>query len=445
MITRFGSSLLGVDAPPPPRVRWWHVVVPAVLGTLIALFRVPPAHWNILWAEDGAIFVTGAYRGNPAVIGETFVGYLHVIPRLIAGLVTTVVPVEWVPLGMAVAAAVIAGAVATAVFLFARLRLRSAIVAGLLALAVVVLPMAGGEVALSVANLHWYLIFGAFWAAIVTPTSRWLTIVQCVVVASAILSDPLAALIVAPLVLVRLLAVRPLLSRAHAVTFTFVGASVVQGVASVIATFIDRNRSPSAIRPNAVEFVEAYTGRVVLESFVGVSGSTALYALLGAVALVLATALAVGIVAVVMWRDPSRRWMTLAFALASVGFSVVVFVLKWDGLVGAPPGAITPGGRYLVVPILLLVSVYAIAADRFAGTQRTGWIPVALLAAIVVIPGVVDYRVADSRSDADPWPTSLATAAAYCDADPTLVVAPAPIAPSWFTPAFVPCDLLTHK
>jgi hypothetical protein len=271
-------------------------------------------------------------------------------------------------------------------------------------------------------------------------------VLQCVLVASAILSDPLAALLISPLVLVRLLSLRPFWSRAQAVTWAFVGASVVQGIASIIATFVERTRIPSSSRPSAPEFAEAYSGRVVVDSLVGVSGTTNVVAVLGAWGLVLGVVVAAAIVSAVAWRDPARRWLVLAFALASIGFSVVVFVLKWDGLAGVPAGAVAPGGRYMVVPILLLVSAYAIAADHFATTlapRRLAWVPIALFAALVIVPGVVDYRVVDPRADSQPWEVSLETAAAACAADPSLTVGPAPISPTWFTPAFVPCDLLT--
>lgn len=445
MIRRWGIALLGADSGRARTTRWWHVVVPALAGTLIVLTRVPLESWNILWAEDGTVFLTGAFSGSPFVLVESYAGYLHIVPRVLAGLIVLVVPLQAIPLAFTIVSALVAGLVATCVFLFARERIDSPYVSGLLAAMVALLPVAGGEVIGNLANLHWYLIVGAFWAAITTPKAKWLVVVQCIIVASAVLSDPLAALVVAPLVLVRIIAIRPLVSRAQLVTVVFVAASMVQGVVTVIATFIDRSRHPSPIHPSVVEFSEAYGGRVVLTSFLGVTGSNAAYAAIGVVSIVLAVVAAGAIIAATVWLDRARRLLVIVFVAASVGFSGVVFYLQWDSLVGFPPGTLVPGGRYMLVPILLLASAYAIAADHFASTlapRRLGWLPVALLAAIVIVPGVVDYRVMDIRAGAQPWDVSIRIGADTCALDPNAQFGEAKIAPDWFYGTLVPCDVL---
>ena len=445
MIRRIALTVVGADRDARTPARWFVVLAVFVATLVLTLFRVPPGSWNILWAEDGAVFVTGAFGGDPWVFAQTYVGYLHIVPRALTALSVAVVGVQWVPLAMAILAALTVAATATAVFCFAKTRLTSTWVCVLLAVQVAILPIAGGEVALSVANLHWYLMVGAFWAAIVTPASRWLTVVQCVIVAAAVLSDPLGALLVFPLALARVIAVRPFSGRRHAVTWAFLGASVIQGLASVAATFLRDERNGSSFLPSFAEFSGAYSGRVVLNSFVGPTGTTALVESLGTVALVVAFVVAAAIVGTVAWRDPERRWLVVALAAASVCFSIVVFCLKWEGLVGVPYGALAPGGRYLVVPVLLLFSAYAVAADSFSqllAPRRLALVPILALAAIVVIPGVVDYRIADVRAEAPSWQSALDTAADLCTANPDQPYAAVTIAPTWFGGAVIGCDVV---
>src|SRR5205085_2586136 len=92
----------------PLRGRWTATAVGlAVLaaGTLLHLERqrgVPV--WNSLWAEDGQVFLSGAVRSFRGTFFDQNGGYVHVVPRLIAGIVAAL-PVHEAAAGMAVGAA----------------------------------------------------------------------------------------------------------------------------------------------------------------------------------------------------------------------------------------------------------------------------------------------------------------------------------------------------
>lgn len=444
MIRRIAQQLLAPQTGPTVRTPWWQVMTILVAGGAIALFRLPIERWNTLWAEDGADFLTGALRHDPFTIFEPYYGYLHVVPRTVAALVVAVAPLDWMPLAMTVLAALLAAVVACAVFLFARLRIRSVVLCAALALGVVVLPIAGTEVAASAANLHGYLVFGAFWAAIVTPPSRWLTVVQCVAVGAAVLSDPLASALLLPLVVARLVGVRPLISRSHAVTVVYLVTTVIQGTAVVLQTLVDDPREFSETKPGPLAFGPLYAGRVVLESLLGVKlairfiDSTGYAGLWGALALLLAAVVALA------WLDRDRRVLVVTFATASVCFTYLELWFAWHLVKEFGIRDLTAGARYWVVPVLLLVSVYCIGADHLAQRMsgRLAWVPIGALVALVLAPGVHNYRLVDIRAGAPDWHVGITEAAEFCRSEPSPDLAQLTIAPPWFRPAQVPCDLI---
>lgn len=447
MIRRFGARLLGAELPTPTAARGWQVLAVFAIGTLAVLFRLPFEHWNVLWAEDGGTFVPDAYRFDPRVLFETYAGYLHFVPRLLAGAAVAVVPIEYVPLAMTVLGALVVGLVSATVFLFARLRLRSVVVCFLLALQVAVLPIAGHEVFLNVAYLQWYLMFAAVWAVLVTPGTRGLVALQCVIVAAAILSEPVTAVLLLPFILVRVVAIRPWVSRAHAVTIVFIASSIVQGIAVVLAVLVQQRRDLSRTWPSPFAFAEDYGSRVALDSLLGVTGTTHLIELLGRPVIIGGLAAILVGVAVLARLDRDRRWLIVGLAGASVLASFVTEALSWQLLSGFSPADLLASSRYHVAPVLLLFSAYAVGADHLASRlhdRRLAWIPIVVLAAIVVIPGTVDYRFADQRANTADWIDQLQVARDTCSQNPNQAFVLLEVAPKSTFQARIPCEVLAE-
>lgn len=443
MIRRLAEELLGPRASLEVKTRWWQVTAILLIGTAVALLRLPMERWNVLWAEDGADFLTGALRYDPLTVFEPYFGYLHVVPRLVGALAAAIAPLEWMPFAMNLISAAVAAGVACLVYLFARLRIGSVVICALLALFVVALPIAGGEVAASAANLHWYLSFGAFWAAIVTPRTRWLTIVQCAMVALAVLSDPLAAALLFPLIVVRLAGLRPFWSGHQAVSFTYAGAAVIQGVAVVLQTFVDRPRQFSQTHPGPGTFSDLYTGRVVLDSLVGVRAASPIIDAVGRIGLVVLLLLVLAGIATLSWKARERRVILVVFTAASIGLTYLEMYFAFDQVKHFDISELLAGSRYWVAPVLLLFSVYAIGADYLADRlKRLRWIPIAVLAIIVVLPAAFNFRLIDIRTGSPDWQLSIAAAAESCSADDAPDGVEITIAPPWFRTAYVPCSVI---
>ena len=445
----FGRSLLGADDSAALRSGPVRIGIPVallVVGFVVALFRLQISSWNQLWAEDGSVFLSGAYSGNPLVVLEPSAGYLHLYPRIAAWLSSIMAPLETVPVVITIFGALLTTGVATAVYLFARERLSSPVLPVVLWLEVVVLPIAGGEVANSIANSHWYLGFGAVIAALVTPRSRGLLVLQAVVIAVAVLSDPLAALLVAPLIAVRVLTLHR--GRENAASWVFGGAALIQGVFSVVSTLVHHERAFSPIYPTIADFMSLFGIRVVSGSVAGVSGTWSLVSHLGKGS-ILALAITVTLFLIASALLSRRyRWVIVALVAASVGLAAIEFTLTWDGVGAGGLFNLEVGGRYMVIPVLLLVAAFCFGLDSLTTwlAQRRRLLalgPALLLALIVITHGVNDYRVWDARSQAEDWPVALRQALAECDS-PDDVAVPA-IAPWGFDGPRLSCEFVKES
>jgi hypothetical protein len=134
-----------------------------ILAAGVVFFRQPSKARDVLWAEDGGIFLQQAlHSGGPELL-TPYEGYVHVLPRAAAALTVAVVPPAGYALAMNALSCLAVGLIAAMVFhcvkqLDDRLHIRFAFAS------IPVLIGAGPlETTGNVANLHWYLLFLTPW------------------------------------------------------------------------------------------------------------------------------------------------------------------------------------------------------------------------------------------------------------------------------------------
>src|SRR5450432_1480330 len=149
--------------PPKPAAVVVGYVVAATAGFAVDLWWSGSGITSRVWAEDGAVFLSTAYRLHYfAAVATPYAGYLQVVPRSLAAL-ASIFPASDAAWVLAASAAAARAAVSLFVFRASSGHLRSTSVRGMLTVAVVVLPVGGYEVLDNIANLHWFLTFAAFW------------------------------------------------------------------------------------------------------------------------------------------------------------------------------------------------------------------------------------------------------------------------------------------
>ena len=165
------------DAPPPPRVgphqAWWIVSI-GIAAAVTAWLRLPPIARDTLWAEDGRNFLQGALNLGPLnSLVVPYGGYLHTLPRIVASLTVSLVPVQYYALAMTAGACILAGILASIVFVCS-----VDVVSWLpgrfsVAMLTVLAPLAPREVLGNEANLHSLVLWTLFWVLLYRPRTRW--------------------------------------------------------------------------------------------------------------------------------------------------------------------------------------------------------------------------------------------------------------------------------
>jgi hypothetical protein len=402
----------------------------ALLAVLVVALRLPVDRWDSLWAEDGTLFLQ---QGLDHPLWQTFAqphaGYLNVFPRLSTAVVTSL------PLGAAgVAYTLLAAAavvwVAWTVWISSAGQLTSPWLRAVLASAVVLLPAGALEAAGNVANSHFFLVFGAYWALVGRPRPLWATLSANGLVLMATLSDPIC-LGLLPLAVLRLVCLRGWQDRSVALSYA---AGMLLQLSAVLT--VERGTgSPLDVRTIAF----GYGLRVVSPSFLGPSSTHALVTEAGPGVVTAVTAAVAVVLLAGFALARGLRLPLAALALASVAFWMVTVRFSLNGTY--PPAISAPlnlvnGARYTIISSLLLLSAWILAAE--AALRRSGarlrWLVLVLAAAPVVVFVISDFRPDFSvRPDLTPWSQFVQQATKGCASSPVVEPPPAviPPGPGW--------------
>ncbi|KOX20445.1 hypothetical protein ADK67_29445 [Saccharothrix sp. NRRL B-16348] len=394
-------------APPASRGRTAAGYLLAFAAAL-AFLLLTPAGWarlDHLWAEDGARFMVDAVT-LPAFsnLVDPYGGYLHALPRLVAELVA-LLPLEWTAAGFAVSAAVLRAVVALISFAASGAYLRSLPLRVALAALVVVLPAGNSEPLNNMANLHWFLLYGVFWALLWRNAPR---VPVTLFVFLAAVSSPLV-LVLLPIALLRLALPRKELPVA------FLAGALAQGVTMLFAERLAY--SHDAVDPVQVALatllrvpVVAFTGSEQVARFYPEHGNLPILA-----ALVLAAA---PVVAGLRWGDRAGRLLVLLGVGLGALVMVVSLTANWSAVLQAQqPTVVMAGQRYSVAPCLFLFAAIAVGLDAVPARR---WERLAVVAGRSVIGLVVLASVLlHLRSDrvvlnGVPWDESVARARVQC-------------------------------
>jgi hypothetical protein len=144
-----------------------------LFGTLIEWSRLPTVARNTLWAEDVRNFLANAVSIGPAqALLRPYAGYLHLVPRLIAGVTVELFPVSLWANSEALISCLVAAGVSALVFVCSRDLLTWLPARVLLAVITLLVPLAPLEVLGNTANLHWYFLWLAPWLLLYRPRTR---------------------------------------------------------------------------------------------------------------------------------------------------------------------------------------------------------------------------------------------------------------------------------
>ncbi|MEO6941711.1 MAG: hypothetical protein ABI124_01705 [Terrimesophilobacter sp.] len=151
---------------------WWILSI-AGAATLAAWVRLPPLTRDTLWAEDGRNFLQGALNLGPLnSLVVPYGGYLHTLPRIVASLTVSLVPVQYYALAMTAGACILAGVMASIVFVCSADVVSWMPARIIVAMLTVLAPLAPREVLGNEANLHSLVLWTLFWVLLYRPRTR---------------------------------------------------------------------------------------------------------------------------------------------------------------------------------------------------------------------------------------------------------------------------------
>jgi hypothetical protein len=409
------------------------------LGVVVMLVRVagtPVPAWDSIYGEDFGIFLVQALQ-HPWPLLVPYAGYLQLVPRLIAQFVV------YLPLRDAAAAFAIIGALVTvgcALFIFhaSAGHVRSPVLRFVLALSVVLLPVAQLEIADSGVNSPWYLLFALFWAVLWRPATR-AGVAGAAAVGFLTAASTTMSIVFAPLLLARVIALPRL--REHAVTAGWAAGCLLQVpyVVSNLGSAQSRVGHPASAGP-----VLAFYGHGVLLPALGWHLAWRLQASAGRNG---ATLIIGAILAVVLgWALLTQRGPARVFVVASLitGFLFTVSAATLKPGVTTTPVTVNSesGSRYTALPIFLIEAAVIVAIGSFICHRQHRLRTVAAVTALVGVLSVgwvTDFRYQGWRGNTINWPPTATAWLHACQRTPDGVIRE-PTAP-WARPA-IPCASL---
>ncbi len=393
-----------------------------LVATWLQLVRGPGHRApDVIWAEDGGVFLNQAMRHSlwhNLVVPHA--GYLQVIARLLTQPAAHL-PLSWVAIWLAVSAAIVVALISLVVW-FASAGVVQSLWARLLLTALVpVLPQAGFEVNAAVCDVHWYLIYAAFWVLLAAPSSWRGQLGASAVVVLAALSDPLTALVLPAAALGLMRASRRNLALMAPVALC---SALALQIWVHLTRAVGFRSSPTTLG----DLPAIYGLRVVLSAVTGDRMLGLVYMTLG-LPLVAATGLVavIGLAALMRQADRTAQLVAAVCLVISVALFFVTLGLRGTSGILDRDGFTLNGSRYTIMPLLMLWTAVLVLLDRLEIRRRVG-----LAGPAMAVPGVIgivtpaflgmqvlsDWGGNTVRSAGPSWSADLRTAAATCQQPP---------------------------
>ena len=390
-------------------------------GAIVLLLRIGgiPA-WDSVYAEDNGEFLVGALA-HPWHLLTPYAGYEQFGPRLIGQLIASFLPLVDAAKGYAVAGALIGSASALFIYYASDGYIRSRWLRGMLAAALVLLPIAPIDIADSGVDSPWYPMTALFFAALWRPRS-WPGMLAAALIAFYATSSEIVGFIYAPLLLIRLVALPRW--REHAVTVGWLAGLLVQ-VPVFLQSYSQHTQRLNTHLSTPGQATAFYFHNVVLRAL-GWKLSVHLIEIAGynGATVIVGVLLAAGL----GWAMAAGGRQVRAFAVVAIviGFVQTFFCEMVTSYLNAqrPNASFLPAARYSTISIVLFDAIAILGVDaylrrngppalRLTALRLTALRPkvllaVGTLACVLAFGWVTDYRYVTERTSTGYWrPTAL--------------------------------------
>jgi hypothetical protein len=405
------------------------------LAVVLQLFRIGPSEGlNSLWAEDGPVFFSGALtHGFFDTVTSTYAEYLVVAPRLI-GEIGTLVPLHDATVAMNLTAALVVALCGLAVWFASAGHIRSPYLRALLVALTVLCPVSSIEAVVTPTNVAWYMTFAVFWLLFWRPATTWGACLGGLLIFATGVSTP-ATLFFLPIVLLRAVAIR---GRRDVL---IVGSYTLAMVIQLQAMLFNSEEVIGDIWTGNI--LTAFLQRVIDSAVLGVELGGSTWADWGWPFLIAIVVAVAAYLIVTPLRSSSRR----LFVGIAVTTSVVMFLASGytralgDVMVWRADSYNSFGGRYAMVPTLLLLSAALVLIDSRYKSSRANAVAAFGVTAVLLVSIVTSFDVRGEIGRGGPkWDKSLSAATARCEAKDLAEVQVFTAPQGWSVP--ISCDRL---
>jgi hypothetical protein len=311
--------------------------------------------------------------------------------------------------------------------------IRSPYLRALLVALMVLCPVSSIEAIATPTNVAWYMAFAVFWLLLWRPATTWGACLGGLLILATGLSTP-ATLFFIPIAFLRAVAVR---NRRDALV---VGAFALGVAIQVPATMLSDEQLPGSVWSRHI--ITAFLQRVADSSVLGLELGGSTWADWGWPFLIAIVAGVAVFLVVMALRASSGRLVAAIAVITSVAMfmsSAYVRAPLGDFMVWRPDEYTNLGGRYAMIPALLLISAALVLVDSRRRSSRGRPVAAIATAAVLLVALITSF---DARGEigrgGPPWDESLRTAAAECEAK-NLTEVPVATAPEGWT-MLVSCD-----
>ena len=339
------------------------VVCAAAAVLLLRVAGIPA--WDGTYAEDNGVFLVDALV-RPWHLLVPYSGYLELGPRVIGQIVASFLPIVDASVAYAITGALIGGAAGLFLYHASEGYIRAPWARALLGGALVLLPIAPLDIIDSGVDSPWYAMAALFFAVLWRPRS-WPGMLAAALVACYASSSEIVAVIYAPLLLIRLIALPRV--REHAVTAGWLLGLMLQVPVVVLSYTQHKQRLGALATPG--QAVAFYCHNVLLralgwhlsiwlKSAAGYNGATAIVGAL--------VALAIGWT-VVTGDRPVRLFAVIALL---TGFVQTIFdaTISQYVIFQQPTPTFMAAARYSTIPVLLIAATGIAAVDSYIRRHR---------------------------------------------------------------------------
>ncbi|BAS17716.1 hypothetical protein AHiyo8_60190 [Arthrobacter sp. Hiyo8] len=415
-----------------------------ILLTLVSFWRIPATAQGVVWAEDGAVFLTDALNPTRTFTPiRPYAGYLHVVPRLAAEVVVRFFALEDYAIALTVLACAAVAGVALMTYHCAQALTSNTWIRVAWAAVPIFVNVGAFEALGNFANLHWYLLWLTPWLLMKPAKSKLEGGMLFVVAALASLTE-IISIVFVPLFLYRLRDKNMWAARA--------GLSL--GLACQVIATVTHPRTSGGASYQLDPWSPVYgwfintAGPIVYGTASGVMQQIVNF---GAAPMIVASLLVLAVpVAVLILGSAREKWLAAFFITASMVIWVACVAsnpapyLDYATFSAADWPARFVFGRYSVVPTMFVLATVPLLASALARFGRAA--PIAALMAFSLLLASMYFPPSTSRNNGPVWAEHVRTARNLCAPASDTDFYDIPTSPVFFKGIVrIPCPILKAR